>query len=115
MIPRELDSFYLKFKLLLFAEKDATLTLSLDLGHVLSGEDHLPPRGHRNGPARQRRREKRAEKHAAENAESKDVESTEKVKKPTTVETPDAEEAVETTTAVQAKSDLSMDTLLLKR
>ena len=118
MIPWELDSFYLKFKNLLFAEKDATLTLkseagrafitlSLDLGHVLSGEDHLPLRGHRNGPARQRRREKRAEKHAAENAESKDVESTEKVKKPTTVETPDAEEAVETTTAVQAKTDLN--------
>ena len=110
------------FKNLLFAEKDATLTLkseagrafitlSLDLGHVLSGEDHLPPRGYRNGPARQRRREKRAaahlEKHAAESAESKDVESTETVKKPTIVETPDAEEAVETTTAVQARSDLN--------
>ena len=89
----------------------AFITLSLDLGHVLSGEDHLPPRGYRNGPKRQRRREKRAaahlEKHAAESAESKDVESTETVKKPTIVETPDAEEAVETTTDVQAKSDFN--------
>ena len=122
MIPWELDSFYLKFKNLLFAEKDATLTLksesgiafitlSLDLGHVLSGEDHLPPRGYRNGPARQRRREKRAaahlKKHAAEKPDYKDVESTETVKKPTIVETPDAEEAVETTTDVQAKSDFN--------
>ena len=51
---------YLKFKNLLFAEKDATLTLkseagrayitlSLDLGHVLSGEDHLPPRKYKMG------------------------------------------------------------------
>ena len=34
------------------------------------------------------------------------MESIETVKKPIIVETPDAEEAVETTTAVQAKSDL---------
>ena len=63
MVHRELDSFYNKFKNLLSAEKDATLTfkseagrafvtLSLDLGHVLSGQDHLKPVRHKNGPAR---------------------------------------------------------------
>ena len=70
MVQFELDSFYVKFKNLLRAEKDATLTLkseagravitlSVDLGHVLSEpghQQHLP----RNGPSRQRRREKRA-------------------------------------------------------
>ena len=66
----ELDSFYFKFKNLLQAEKDATLTikseagrasvtLSLDLGHVLSGQGQLPHRS-RGGTARERRREKRA-------------------------------------------------------
>ena len=50
MAQWELDSFYSKFKNLLCAEKNATLTLkseagkafvtlSLDLGHVLSGQD----------------------------------------------------------------------------
>ena len=69
MIQWELESFFLKFKNLLLAEKDATLvlkseagrasvSLSLDLGHVFSGQDELPG-GPRNGPARQRRREKR--------------------------------------------------------
>ena len=70
MVQSELDSFFVKFKNLLHAEKDATLTLksdagrafvtlSVDLGHVLSepGLQQLRPR---NGPARQRRREKRA-------------------------------------------------------
>ena len=47
MNVKELDSFYFKFKKLLFAEKDANLviksegglahvSLSVDLGHVLS-------------------------------------------------------------------------------
>ena len=61
MAQRELDSFYVKFKNLLRAEKDATLTLkseagrafvtlSLDLGHVLSEQDLSPRGGPRNGP-----------------------------------------------------------------
>ena len=55
MVQSELDSFYLKFKHLLHAEKDVTLTikseagravimLSLDLGHVLSEPGHQPHR-----------------------------------------------------------------------
>ena len=79
MVHRELDSFYNKFKNLLSAEKDATLTfkseagrafvtLSLDLGHVLSGHDHLPPGENRNGScfcsycARMKNRPKRLRK-----------------------------------------------------
>ena len=69
MVQWELDSFYVKFKNLLRAEKDATLTLkaeagrasvtlSLDLGHVLSEHDQFQPHRLRNGPARQRRRER---------------------------------------------------------
>ena len=67
----ELDSFYVKFKNLLVAEKDATLTLkalsgrfqvtlSVDLGHVHSEYAHQPHQT-RNQPARIRRRERRAE------------------------------------------------------
>ena len=68
MAVQDLDSFYFKFKNLLFADKDATLTLkaeagrvqvslSADLGHVLPAEPpHLPHLHCRNGPARQRRR-----------------------------------------------------------
>ena len=83
MVQSEFDSFYVKFKHLLCAEKDATLTikseagravitLSVDLGHVLSEPGHQPHRP-RNGPSRQRRREKRAaareQQVAAEEAE----------------------------------------------
>mgnify|MGYP006062008463 CR=1 FL=1 len=64
----------------------AFVTLTLDLGHVLSEHEQLQPRGPRNGPARQRRREKRAAARAdAENAlaegveEAKDIQQTEKV------------------------------------
>ena len=85
MAHSELDSFFFKFKNLRYAEKDVTLTfkseagralvtLSLDLGHVHSGHAQ-PPGGHRNGPARQRRRDKRA----ADRLE-KDNQATEKVK-----------------------------------
>ena len=105
MVHLELDSFYVKFKNLLRAEKDATLTLkseagrafvtlSVDLGHVLSEQDLLP-RGSRNGPARVRRREKRAaarEKLATEEA-TKKVESTENVEETRTIAKPVAEEA----------------------
>ena len=84
MVQSELDSFYVKFKHLLRAEKDATLTikseagravivLSVDLGHVLSEPGHQSHQS-RNGPARQRRREKRAaareQQVAAEKAET---------------------------------------------
>ena len=105
MVHLELDSFYVKFKNLLRAEKDATLTLkseagrafvtlSVDLGHVLSEQDLLP-RGSRNGPARVRRREKRAaarEKLATEEA-TKKVESTVNVEETGTIAKPAAEEA----------------------
>ena len=107
MAQQELDSFFVKFKCLLQSEKDATLTLkseagrafvtlSLDLGHVRSEQD-LPPRvgGLRNGPARMRRRERRAaarEKLATEEA-IQNVESTADVEKTKTVEKPAAEEA----------------------
>ena len=99
----------IKFKHLLRAEKDATLTiksetgrafvtLSLDLGHVHSGQGELS-RGPRNGPSRQRRREKREaardEKKAGENCRnSPAVEAEESEEKETsTVEKPDNEEA----------------------
>ena len=70
-MAHELDSFYFKFKNLLQSEKDAVLslksesgrchvTLSVDLGHVLSQPGHQPHHP-RNGPARKRRRERRAE------------------------------------------------------
>jgi hypothetical protein len=72
MALTELDSFYLKFKNLLIAEKDAILTLksetgrshvtlSVDLGHVHSNTAVHPPHHTRNGTARTRRRERRAE------------------------------------------------------
>jgi hypothetical protein len=94
----ELDSFFIKFKNLLKAEKAATLSLkseagiafvslSLDLDHVLSDQGRVPP-GPRNGPARIRRREKRAaarEKRAAEEA-NKQVESTANVEKTSSVD-----------------------------
>ena len=117
MVQWELDSFYFKFKNLLLAEKDATLTfkseagrasvtLSLDLGHVLSGQDQLPPSGHRNGPARQRRREKRAaarsERLSAENVEVKEKESAEKVEEEPSIANSAAEEAKRIETAAKA-------------
>ena len=114
MVQWELDSFYFKFKNLLRAEKDATLTfkseagrasvsLSLDLGHVLRGQDQLPPGGHRNGPARQRRREKRAADRAAENVDAKDKESAEKVEKDPFLENSTVEEAKGFEIAVEAR------------
>ena len=109
MVHHELDSFYVKFKNLLLSEKDATLTLkseagralitlSVDLGHVLSEEDQLPPSRHRNGPARERRLEKRAaarnEKQSADKVEVNENDVTEKVAKEPTVEPSTAEEAI---------------------
>ena len=72
MAPSELDSFYFKFRNLLSAEKNATLTLkseagraqatlSVDLGHVLSGPGPHLAHDARNGTSRSRRRERRAE------------------------------------------------------
>ena len=72
MADLELDSFYVKFKNLVYSGKDANLTikseagkvsviLSLDLGPVHHGRHgHLSPQRSRNGLSRQRRREKRA-------------------------------------------------------
>ena len=67
----ELDTFYFKFKNLILAEKNATLTLnseagrtrvtlSVDLGHLHSEAVPQQPHHGRNGPARKRRRERRA-------------------------------------------------------
>ena len=116
MVQWELDSFYFKFKNLLSLEKDATLTLkseagrasvtlSFDLGHVFSGDDQLPPSGPRNGPSRQRRREKRAaarnEKLSAENVGTKDVESAEEVEEVPSIDDNAAEEAKQIAAAVK--------------
>ena len=68
----ELDSFYLKFKNILIAEKDAIMTLksvsrrshvtlSVDLGHIHSNAAGQPPRHLGKGPARVRRRDRRSE------------------------------------------------------
>jgi hypothetical protein len=70
MALSEIDSFVFKFKNLLHLEKDASLTmkseagravvtLSVELGHVLSAPLHFK-RKPRNSPSKQRRREKRA-------------------------------------------------------
>ena len=90
MAQFELYSFYVKFKNLLLSEQDATLTLKsesgravislcVDLGHVLSRPD--PPKQPRNGPSRQRRREKRAavRKLAVEKTKADAEEAPEKV------------------------------------
>ena len=118
MAQRELDSFFVKFKNLLRAEKDATLTLkseagrafvtlSLDLGHVLSEQDLSPGvGGPRNGPARIRRREKRAAAHAklATEETSKNVEPTATVDETKTIYKPAAEEA---TVKVKATNNIA--------
>ena len=79
----EIDSFVRKFKTLCQLGRSANLTLSsnagkaslhlrVDLG-VLSQESPPPPKQTRNGPARLRRREKRA---AACRANAKEAEAT---------------------------------------
>ena len=85
MVLPEIDSFVFKFKNLLHLEKDATLTLkseagkasvtlSVELGHVLS--DSLL-RNPRNSPARQRRRKRRAAARDSEKESNKqEVEKT---------------------------------------
>ena len=71
MTVSELDTFYFKFKNLVLAEKNATLTLkseagrtdvtlSVDLGHLLADAGPQQPHHGRNGPARRRWRERRA-------------------------------------------------------
>ena len=71
MTVYELDSFYFKFKNLLLAEKNASLTLkseagraevtlSVDLGHLLLEAGPQKAQSGRHGPARKRRREVRA-------------------------------------------------------
>ena len=89
MTVSEIDTFYFKFKNLLLAEKNATLTLrsedgraqvtlSVDLGHLLPGAvpQHQQPHQCRNSPARIRRRERRAE--ARRNAEAEEALETSK-------------------------------------
>ena len=118
MVQWELDSFFSKFKNLLRTEKDATLTLKaeagrafvtlvVDLGHVLSDQEQLQPRGPRNGPARQRRRAKREaarqEKVSAEKVASEHKASAEEVAEDNASgENPCAEEAKESETAEKA-------------
>ena len=71
MTVSELDTLYFKFKNLVLAEKNATLTLkseagrtdvtlTVDLGHLLADAGPQQPYHGRNGPARRRRRERRA-------------------------------------------------------
>ena len=118
MAQWELDSFYVKFKNLLRSEKDATLTLkaeagrafvtlTLDLGHVLSEHEQPQPRGPRNGPARQRRREKRAAARAdaekASVAGIKDDEIAEKAEEVCPTNGSAAEEAADVNSAAKAK------------
>ena len=94
MTLSEIDSFYFKFKNLLVAEKDATLTLksesgrtqvtlSVDLDHLLSPEQHGVHHHARNGLSRQRRRERRAEarriKAAEDNNTIDDANATEEI------------------------------------
>ena len=99
MTVSEIDTFYFKFRNLLLAEKNATLslksedgraqvTLSVDLGHLLPGAvpQQQPYRG-RNGPARVRRRERRAEARRNAEAEEASDETTEEVKKSTATQT----------------------------
>ena len=82
------------------------MTLSLDLGNVLSGQDQLPPSGHRNGPARQRRREKRAaartEKLSAEKVEVQKIQSAKQVEEEHIDENSTVEEADQIENAVKA-------------
>ena len=118
MVLWELDSFFGKFKNLLCAEKNATLTLkseagkayvtlSLDLGHVHSDHGQPQPRGPRNGPARQRRREKRAAARAdaekASVAGIKDDEIAEKAEEVCPTNGSAAEEAADVNSAAKAK------------
>ena len=69
MSDLELDSFYVKFKNLVYSGKDANLTIKSEAGKVSvipwscsrkTWSGHLSPQRSRNGPSRQRRREKRA-------------------------------------------------------
>ena len=87
MAMSEIDSFVFKFKNLLHLEKDATLTmksetgravvtLSVELGHVHSAPFDCK-RKPRNGPSRQRRRERRAA--ARQSEEDTGKEANEKV------------------------------------
>jgi hypothetical protein len=93
MALSEIDSFFFKFKHLLIAEKDATLTLksvagraqvtlSVDLGHLHSRPGH-PHHHASNGTSRSRRQERRAaaRKQAAEEAE-KSPENVDEVSEP---------------------------------
>ena len=79
MAMLEIDSFIVKFKNILFSGRNATLTIKSEAGKAqvnLSVElgDVFPPpfqnhhHGSRNGPARQRRRLRRATAHEASNA-----------------------------------------------
>ena len=112
MVQVELDSIYVKFKHLLHAEKDATLTLkseagrsfvtlSLDLGHVHSGQGEVP-RGSGNGPSSQRWREKHEAARAETVEDEMEVESEWIVDETSPVENSDTEETQELETKLTA-------------
>ena len=87
-------------------EGRAKVTLSVDLGNLLpgAGPQQQPHRG-RNGPARMRRRERRAEAQQDARAE----EASEKVVESTATKTTDrveVEKAVETTEKVEDSADI---------
>ena len=113
MAPSELDSFYFKFKNLLFAEKNATLslkseagrvqvTLCADLGHVLSGLDPHLPHDARNGTSRSRRRER---------AEARIIAAgqVDKVDKSTSTEIPEEVISAETEEVTDAAANVDQD------
>ena len=120
MAPSELDSFYFKFKNLLFAEKDATLTLKskagraqvtlcVDLGHVLSRPGPHLPHDARSGTSRSRRREQRAEARRLVAAEAEKVDkstATDITEEVISVEKPvEAEECLDATLKVAGNVD----------
>ena len=113
MAPSELDSFYFKFKNLLVAEKNATLslkseagrvqvTLCADLGHVLSGLDPHLPHDARNGTSRSRRRER---------AEARIIAAgqVDKVDKSTSTEIPEEVISAETEEVTDAAANVDQD------
>ena len=134
VVMSDLDSFYFKFKNLLHAEKDAVLTikseegrahvtLSVDLGHVLSAHPLHRPHHPRNRLSQQRRRARRAaarfetaaaevvdptknDCHQATAEEATNKVSTVKVRNPNSVEKASIVITSEAETAVEASSNV---------
>ena len=120
MALSELDSFLFKFKNLLHAEENATLTfkseagraqvtLCVDLGHVLSGPGPHLHHGAGNGTSRSRRRERRAVARQLAAAEADQVDKFTKKDKTEEVlsadKTVEAEEVADATVTVAPTSN----------